>query len=169
MLIDIGEQDDVHPRNKLDVGERLARIAFALNYGKTDLVYSGPVYESFAVHGARAFIKFGQIGGGLWAKPLPAVYQPRSTLPDVLPLLRNSPGSELEGFAICDESHQWKWANAKIENGGVWVWAEGVEKPVAVRYGWADNPTCNLYNKEGLPASPFRTDDFPCLTRSNKL
>jgi sialate O-acetylesterase len=82
--------------------------------------------------------------------------------------VRNSPKSELEGFAICGEDRNWAWADAKIEGDSVIVWSDQVPAPVAVRYAWADNPTGNLYNGAGLPASPFRTDDFPAATRDAK-
>jgi sialate O-acetylesterase len=77
------------------------------------------------------------------------------------PLVRNRPGSQLEGFAICGTERNWVWADAKIDGDSVVVWSDQVPAPVAVRYGWADNPTCNLSNQAGLPTSPFRTDDFP--------
>ena len=73
-------------------------------------------------------------------------------------LVRNSPNSELEGFAICGKDRNWVWADAKIDGDSVLVWSEKVTSPAAVRYAWADNPTCNLYNAAGLPVSPFRTD-----------
>ena len=85
------------------------------------------------------------------------------------PLIRNSPNSELEGFAICGDNHRWVWADAKIEGDSILVWSDKVPSPVAVRYAWADNPTCNLYNKDGLPASPFRTDTFPGITEKSSL
>ena len=83
------------------------------------------------------------------------------------PLVPNSPGSELEGFAICGNDQRWGWADAKIEGDTVLVWSDKVPAPTAVRYGWAENPTCNLYNGAGLPATPFRTDDFPGATIKN--
>jgi sialate O-acetylesterase len=84
------------------------------------------------------------------------------------PLIRNSPRSELEGFAVCGKDKKWVWADAKIQGQTVVVWSEKVPSPVAVRYAWADNPTCNLYNGAGFPASPFRTDDFPPITLNGK-
>ena len=89
--------------------------------------------------------------------------------PDEKPLIRNSPNSELEGFEICGEEHQWVWADAKIDGNDVLVWSSSVSAPVAVRYAWADNPTCNLYNKDGLPAGTFRTDTFPGITDKKSL
>ena len=80
----------------------------------------------------------------------------------------NSPGSELQGFTVCGSDRKFVWANAKIEGDSILVWAPEVASPVAVRYAWADNPTCNLYNKAGLPAAPFRTDDFPLTSLAGR-
>ena len=169
ILMDTADAD-LHPRNKKDPGERLARIALAKTYGRK-VVFSGPVYESMRVEGNKVRLAFRCTDGGLFAKPLPAEYVLRyeSVSPDVpvtAPLVLPSPGSELQGFAIRGEDGHWKWANAKIERSSdkppvadtVVVWSDEVSKPVALRYGWADNPTCNLYNGAGLPTSPFRTD-----------
>jgi len=86
----------------------------------------------------------------------------------MVPLVRNSPQSELEGFAIYGENKKWEWADARIDGDTVLVWSDAVSKPVAVRYAWAQNPFCNLYNAAGLPAGPFRTDDFPLASRNAK-
>jgi sialate O-acetylesterase len=83
-------------------------------------------------------------------------------------LVKYSPNSELQGFAICGDDHKWIWADAKIDGQTVLVSSPQVPHPVAVRYAWADNPTCNLYNGAGLPACPFRTDDFPLTTAKAK-
>jgi sialate O-acetylesterase len=163
VIIDIGESADIHPRNKKDVGERLAQIALAKDYGQ-DIVYSGPVYKSLKVADGKAVLTFDHIGGGLVANPVPAKYDVNTGKKETADLVRNSPNSELEGFAICGEDKQWVWADAKIDGDTVVVWSDKVAKPVAVRYGWANNPNTNLYNKAGLPASPFRTDDFPAAT-----
>lgn len=169
VLIDIGEEGDIHPRNKRDVGNRLAVIALAKTYGKKDVVFSGPVFDSMKIDGDKAIITFKYVDGGLVAQPLPATYEPKSLEPGkTSPLVLNSPGSELQGFAMCGEDKQWKWATAKIDKDTVIVTAEGISKPLAVRYAWAHNPTCNLYNKAGLPACPFRTDDFPGVTVNAK-
>lgn len=101
---------------------------------------------------------------GLVARETPDVYPVKTLTGETAPLVRNSPHGQLEGFAICGEDRQWTWADAKIEGSSVIVWSEKVPAPVEVRYGWADNPTCNLYNGAGLPASPFRTDHFPVST-----
>jgi sialate O-acetylesterase len=137
VIIDIGDAADIHPKNKQDVGRRLAYWAQAKVYGK-DVVYSGPVYKAMKADGASIRLSFDHVGGGLVAK-----------------------GDKLVGFAVAGEDRKFVWADAKIEGAEVVVSAAGVDKPVAVRYAWADNPDCNLYNKEGIPASPFRTDDWP--------
>ena len=163
VLIDLGEAGDVHPRNKADVGARLAAIALARTYG-VSIPFSGPVYESMKIENGKIRLTFGQTTGGLTAKPLPATYSVNSFAGKTAPLVHNSQKSELEGFAICGADKKWKWADAKIEDSQVVVWSDQVAVPVAVRYGWADNPTCNLYNRAGFPASPFRTDDFAMNT-----
>lgn len=167
ILIDTGEEKTIHPVNKKDPGERLARIALAKDYGRK-VAYSGPTLASASFADGKAILKFHHVDGGLVAAPLPDTYQPLLAKPDVLPLVRNSPGSELEGFLVCGEDRKWVWANAKIAGDAVVVSAPGVSTPVAVRYAWENNPTCNLYNGEGLPAGPFRTDNFPLTSRPNK-
>ena len=167
ILLDLGESEDIHPRNKLDVGERLARIALAKDYGKP-VVYSGPVYDSMKVENGKAILSFKAPADGLAAAPLPSSYSVQSLKERTAPLVRNSPSSELEGFAICGEDKRWVWANAKIQGDQVAVWSDQVPTPVAVRYAWSDNPTCNLTNAHGLPAGPFRTDDFPPTTLNSK-
>lgn len=164
VLIDAGESDDIHPRNKADVGRRLALIALANDYGKP-VASSGPVYEGMQSERGKIRLKFSHTDGGLVARPVPETYGVRLSLGRTAPLIRNAPKSELEGFALCGEDRKWVWAEARIEGESVLVWSTAVQTPVAVRYGWADNPTCNLYNGAGLPAAPFRTDNFPELTR----
>jgi sialate O-acetylesterase len=144
VTIDIGDAKDIHPKNKQDVGRRLALAAEAVAYGKK-VVHSGPVYDSMKIDGSKAVLKFTHCGGGLAAK-----------------------GDKLTGFAIAGEDRKFVWADARIDGDSVIVSSEKVPAPVAVRYAWADNPQCNLYNKEGLPASPFRTDDWPGVTVNNK-
>lgn len=141
VAIDIGEAADIHPRNKQDVGLRLALGALGVAYDQ-DIVYSGPTYESMVVEGKRIRISFDHVGTGLAARE----------------------DARLTGFAIAGSDSNFVWANAEIEGDRIIVWSDAVDAPVAVRYGWAANPDCNLYNKEGLPASPFRTDDWPGLT-----
>jgi sialate O-acetylesterase len=159
VLIDAGEAEDIHPLAKDVAGDRVARIALAKVYGR-DIPYSGPLYESMSVEGDKIRLRFKYSEDGLGAKELPAEYDIKRTAKKTAPLVRNSPNSELEGFAICGEDKKWVWADAKIDGDTVLVWSDKVPAPVAVRYAWADNPTCNLYNHSGLPASPFRTDDF---------
>lgn len=143
VIIDIGEADDIHPRNKQDVGQRLALGARHVEYGE-DIVYSGPMYKSMDVEGDKVFISFDNTGTGLVA---------------------NNKFGYLMGFQIAGEDKNWHWAKAFIDDNQVVVYSEEVDNPVAVRYGWADNPDeANLYNKEGLPASPFRTDSWKGIT-----
>ncbi|MGF1638358.1 MAG: sialate O-acetylesterase [Cyclobacteriaceae bacterium] len=143
VTIDIGEADDIHPRNKLDVGERLAKAALHKTYGK-DLVHSGPMYKSMKIEGNSLRIAFDHVGSGLEIKDRYGY---------------------LKGFAVAGVDRKFHWAKAKIEGDEVVVYSENVLEPVAVRYGWADNPDdVNLYNKEGLPASPFRSDNWPGIT-----
>jgi len=141
VIIDIGDAVDIHPKNKQDVGKRLALWPLAGIYGKK-LVYSGPIYKSMKADGNSIILSFDHAGGGLVAKG----------------------DGQLKGFSIAGADRKFVWADAKIEGNTVVVSSEKVSDPVAVRYAWADNPVCNLYNKEGLPATPFRTDDWPGVT-----
>jgi sialate O-acetylesterase len=150
VIIDIGQADNIHPQDKMDVGTRLALAAEHAAYHK-EVVYSGPTYEGMSIEGDKVRIKFNNIGGGLTIAAAP------STQPSVPAA---EPASELKGFSIAGEDHHFVWADAKIEGDSVIVWSDKVSKPAAVRYAWANNPECNLYNKEGLPASPFRTDTW---------
>ncbi|MCE9631269.1 MAG: sialate O-acetylesterase [Planctomycetia bacterium] len=167
VLLDLGESADIHPRNKQPAGERLARIALARDYGKK-IPYSGPRYESLKIAGGKAVVTFTDVAGGLVALPLPATYDVETLKGRTAPLVRTSPGSEVEGFAVCGADKVWHWADATIEGHTVIVSSAAVSAPVAVRYAWADNPTCNLANDAGLLAAPFRTDDFPAVTASRK-
>lgn len=167
VLIDVGEID-IHPSDKQSVGDRLARIALAKDYGRK-ISSSGPVYKSMKIEGSLIRLEFDNSEGGLEAREMQSTY-PQSTLSGTKkPLIRNSPNSQLEGFAICGTDRKWYWANAKIVGESVIVWSDNVSAPIAVRYAWADNPTVNLYNTAGLPAAPFRTDDFPAKTVNKKL
>ena len=136
ITIDVGEANDIHPKDKQSVGKRLALWALGTTYGK-DLVYSGPLYKSMAKKDGSIVITFDQIGSGLAAK-----------------------GDALKGFAIAGEDKEFVFADAKIVGDTVVVSNPNIKAPVAVRYAWASNPNANLYNKAGLPASPFRTDDW---------
>jgi len=145
VIIDIGEANDIHPKNKQDVGKRLALWALARSYGKK-LEYCGPIYKSMRVDGSKIILHFDHVGGGLVA----------------------GGDGPLKGFAIAGADRKFVWAGAKIVGDTVVVSSDKVSEQVAVRYAWADNPVCNLYNKEGLPASPFRTDDRPGITVGKK-
>ena len=168
VTIDLGEAGDLHFRDKKTVGDRLFRIAEAKLHGQP-ITFLGPVYESIAIEAGKARIKFQSSKEQLVAGRLPATYNVKTLLGETAPLVRNSPNSELEGFAICGEDHKWVWADARIDGESVLVWSDKVSHPVAVRYGWADNPTCNLYNSAGLPASPFRTDSFTVSTQAKRF
>jgi sialate O-acetylesterase len=167
VILDLGESADIHPRDKRPAGERLARIALARQYGKA-IACSGPRYESLAIDGGKAVVTFSELAGGLVALPLPETYAVETAKGRTAPLVRHSPGSQVEGFAICGADQVWHWAEARIAGPTVIVSSTEVPAPVAVRYGWADNPTCNLANDAGLLAAPFRTDDFPAVTAARK-
>jgi sialate O-acetylesterase len=135
VAIDLGEEKDVHPRNKQDVGKRLALLALAKTYGKP-VEYSGPVFSSLEIEGDKARVKFTHTTGGLAAKDGP----PRQ-------------------FAIAGEDGNFVWADATIEGDSVVLHSTQVSTPFAVRYAWADNPAgCNLTNGAGLPAAPFHAE-----------
>ncbi len=160
VLLDVGEAGDIHPRNKETVGDRLSRIALAKTYGRK-IAYTAPTYASHTLEPeGKVRLRFSHEEEGLVAQPLPATYDVRTSENKTAPLERNRPQSELEGFAICGADGKWVWADAKVEGNEVVVWSEQVLQPVAVRYAWANNPTCNLYSRAGLPVAPFRTD-FP--------
>ena len=152
VTIDIGSvpgYDDIHPRNKFDVGERLALWALAKDYGKKDLVYCGPLYKAMKVEDGRIRVSFDSAGSGLMA----------GKKDGVKPTVKTD--AKLKGFAIAGEDRKWAWADAVIEGKTVLLSSPAVPKPVAVRYAFSMNPEgCNLYNIEGLPASPFRTDEW---------
>jgi sialate O-acetylesterase len=171
VLIDLGESNSVHPLNKKDVGERLAKIALTRNYNMK-LPYSGPIHDAVSFENGKVRISFTHTDGGLIAKRLTSTYNVSLGHKNnnvSASVVRNSPDSELEGFAICGKDKKWIWANAKINGNAVIVWSDKIPEPIAVRYGWADNPIVNLYNGAGLPASPFRTDKFGELSRNRKF
>ncbi|HSI85782.1 MAG: sialate O-acetylesterase [Candidatus Methylacidiphilales bacterium] len=146
---DIGDGKDIHPKNKLDVGRRLALVARRLVYGE-QIVDAGPLYESMKVEGDKIRISFHGKGLGL-----------RIAAPPVLPSHTPLPIPEkLTGFTIAGADQKWQPADATIDGDTVVVSASSVPSPVAVRYAWQNLPACSLYNKEGLPAFPFRTDDW---------
>ncbi len=142
-IIDIGEGDNIHPLNKQEVGRRLALIADKQVYNQSNGIVSGPVYKRAKTEGNRVRISFTGTGSGLSAKD----------------------GREITGFAIAGNDRKFHWAKAVIEGNEVVVYCNEVSEPVAVRYAWADNPECNLVNSEGLPAVPFRTDDWKGITQ----
>ncbi len=145
MIIDLGEGQDIHPRNKQDVASRLARWALARDYG-VKIAFQSPTYKSMEKHGNKVVLRFDHVGNGLKAFD---VAEPR-------------------GFAIAGGDRKFVTAKAKIVGpGAIEVWSDKVSEPVAVRYAWADNPVCNLYSAEGLPLTPFRTDDWPGVTINN--
>jgi hypothetical protein len=134
ITIDVGDPKDIHPKNKQEVGRRLALWALADVYGKPG-VSSGPLPAGHEIRGNQVMLSFTHTDGGLTAK-----------------------GGQLRGFVIAGQDLKWQPAQAKIEGDKVVVFSPDVKQPVAVRYAWSDNPDCNLYNGAGLPASPFRTD-----------
>jgi sialate O-acetylesterase len=140
VINDVGEEKDIHPKKKQPVGARLALAARGIAYGEK-ITHSGPTFRELSINGGEATIRFDHVGKGLEAR-----------------------GGELTGFAICGEDKKFVWAKAAIRGDNVVVSSPQVPKPVAVRYGWADYPVVNLWNKDGLMASPFRTDDFPMIT-----
>jgi sialate O-acetylesterase len=140
VITDVGDPKDIHPRKKEPVGARLALAARALGYGEK-IEYSGPVYDKMTKKDGKIVLHFKHVGKGLEAKDGP-----------------------LHGFAIAGSDKKFHNAKAEIQGDTVLVWCAEVSDPVAVRFGWANCPVVNLWNKDGLPASPFRTDDFPGVT-----
>lgn len=148
--VPLAASGDIHPRNKFDVGKRLARWALNHDYGKADVVPSGPLFKALVVEGDKARVTFDHLGGGLM------VGRKEGKQPVV-----EDAGGELKRFAIAGEDKKWHWADAAIVGDAVVVSSPAVPKPVAVRYAFSMNPDgANLYNHAGLPASPFRTDDW---------
>jgi sialate O-acetylesterase len=144
VAIDIGNAWDIHPKNKQEVGNRLARLALNRVY-QHQVADSGPLFREMRREGTRVRLFFDHADGGLEAK-----------------------GGALKGFAIAAADRRFRWAEAMIDGRDVVVWNHDVPEPVAVRYGWAANPVCNLYGASGLPASPFRTDSWPGVTEEER-
>jgi sialate O-acetylesterase len=142
--VDIGNPSDIHPTDKQDVGLRLSLVALAKHYHEK-VVCSGPTLRSMRREGSAIRLRFGDTDGGLQVH-----------------------GDKLASFAIAGADRHFVWADAKIEGDTIVVQAPSVADPVAVRYAWADNPTCSLYNGAGLPALPFRTDKWPGMSVNNK-
>ena len=141
VTIDVGDPNNVHPHRKLEVGQRLALWALGIVY-RRPIIYSGPIYESMHITGSEIDVYFTHVGSGLEAHG----------------------GGALQGFAVAGSDRKFHWADARIEGDAVVVSSPEVANPVAVRYAWADTPPCNLFNKDGLPASPFRSDNWPGIT-----
>jgi sialate O-acetylesterase len=135
--IDVGEANDIHPKNKQEVGRRLALSALAQVY-YVETEFSGPIFSDFQEEGTQIRLSFRNAEG-----------------------LKAAEGGAIKGFAVAGEDHKFVWADVTIDGDHVLVSSPQVSKPVAVRYAWADNPECNLVNAAGLPASPFRTDHWP--------
>ena len=141
VTMDVPDVTNLHPRNKQDVGRRLALLAFAKTYGHKGVVYSGPMYNSMKREGERIRLSFDYVAGGLVAKD-----------------------GELKCFAIAGKDKRFVSARAMIDGDTIVVHSDEVKNPVAVRFAWSNAALPNLYNKGGLPASPFRTDGWPCVT-----
>jgi sialate O-acetylesterase len=145
VAIDVGEEEDIHPRNKEEVGRRLALLALTRTYGKK-VADSGPVLSEVRFKHGQAHLMFDEVGGGL----------------------RTSDGKAIRGFALAGRNRQWVWARARrVDKKALVVSSDKIQKPVAVRYGWASNPGNNLENSHGLPAAPFRTDEWPRQSEGN--
>lgn len=144
VAIDLGETLNIHPKNKQEVGRRLAQVALAKTYGQ-HIDYSGPIFQSQKIDGDKIVISFKFSAG-----------------------LKSTNNEALKGFAIAGEDQKFYWANAKIDGDKVIVSSTSVAKPVSVRYAWGGNPATNLYNGAGFPASPFRTDDWNGVTYNKK-
>ena len=145
VITDIGNVNNIHPKNKQDVGKRLAFWAMARTYGREEIVCSGPIYKSMKVKGDKIRLFFDHVGGGLVAK-----------------------GGALTHFTIAGEDKKFVEAKAQIDRDTIVVSSDKVKKPVAVRFAWSNTAVPNLFNKEGLPASSFRTDDWPGVTVNEK-
>jgi sialate O-acetylesterase len=147
VITDLGEANDIHPKNKRDVAERLARWALVKDYGM-NLVYRSPEFKTMQISDSKALLTFDHAPQGL----------------------RTVDVDEVKGFALCGADRKWVWAKASIIGGSkkgrnqIEVSSPEVSQPVAVRYAWSDNPVCNVFSAEGLPLTPFRTDDFPMIT-----
>jgi sialate O-acetylesterase len=148
VTIDVGDPGDIHPRNKKDVGERLALWALAKQYGKKDLVHSGPIFKSLKQEGDSLRLSFDHIGSGLMV----AIKEGKKPA-------REDKGGKLQRFAVAGADGKWSWADARIDGDTVVVSNAKVTRPLAVRYAWSQNPAgANLYNREGLPACPFAAE-----------
>ena len=156
--IDCGEEKDIHPIDKTTVGERLANVALANVYGKQGIQWKNPRAVKAVRLGNSVKVEFTDIYDGLEARKLAEFHWVNRTKNVKAKLIPNSPGSEIEGFALQDKSGNWFWANAKIDGTSVIVTSDKVNNPVKVRYAWQNNPTCNLFSKSGLPVSGLEFD-----------
>ncbi len=145
VIIDVGEGRDIHPRDKHTVANRLARWALAKDYG-VNIVHQSPAYKRMKVKGSKITLTFDHTGQGLYA------FDTREPV----------------GFSIAGKDQSFVWAQARIvDKNTIEVWSDAIDKAAAVRYAWADNPDCNIFSRDGLPATPFRTDDWPGITVDN--
>jgi sialate O-acetylesterase len=144
VTVDTGEADNIHPKDKQTVGERLALCALANEYCRK-IAFAGPTYASLEKIPGALKLKFKNAGGGLVVK-----------------------GETAGEFSVAGKDHRWHWATAKIEGDSVIVSCQEVTEPVAARYAWQANPLATMFNRAGLPAAPFRTDDWPGITENSK-
>lgn len=179
VITDLGDKDDIHPTRKKPVGQRLALAAEAIAYGKK-VEYAGPTFKSVKFKNGKATIRFDHTAHGLAAgkpssmaldggeasavtSPVTPTVETTTSQGGGVEIVVGSDG-KLTGFQIAGADHKFYWADAMIRGKTVVVSSPNVPEPVAVRYGWSDFPVVNLYNSAGLPASPFRTDDWPGVT-----
>jgi len=159
VLIDTEPGGDLHPRDKKNPGERLASLALSQKYGKTH-ASSGARFRSPAVEQGRIRLAFDHAQGGLIIK---------SAADETSGVSSGTGTPETSaGFAICGVDRKWIWARSRVEGDTILVWSDRVPDPVAVRYAWADNPVATLFDGEGLPVAPFRTDDYPVASQKAK-
>lgn len=145
VIIDVGEGRDIHPRDKHTVAKRFARWALAKDYG-IDIVHQSPTYKTMKVKGSKATLFFDHVGKGLYS------FDTREPV----------------GFSIAGKDQLFVWTQARIvDKNTIEVWSDAIDKPASIRYAWDDNPECNLFSRDGLPATPFRTDDWPGITVDN--
>jgi len=142
--IDLGDPNNIHPLTKSEVGRRLAVLAEAKTYGQK-VPYSGPEYESYTIERGQIRLSFRHAQD-----------------------MKTADGGRLKGFAVAGADHKFHWADARIEGNTIVVSSPAVDDPLAVRYAWDDDPACNLTNHSNLPASPFRTDQWPGVTLGKK-
>ena len=163
-IIDLGEAEDIHPVRKQEVGERLAKLAEVNDYGRKGIA-NGPRFESYKIENACIKVRFTDVAGGLMVIPSDKYAEDRYGKVNVFPdMVAKAEKGELCGFQIAGADRVWHWADAAIAGNEVVVSCPEVAHPIAVRYAWGANPICNLYNSEGLPAWPFRTDDWQGVT-----